>query len=91
MPDQSNFIVNSLGFTLEQGTSADIERVDLSVSRDGGEHFGNSYGVAMNPLGVRKNKLMYWNLGYANDFTPQFRFWGKGRFVAFNGTMEVSQ
>jgi hypothetical protein len=91
LPDQSNFIVNSLGFTLEQGISADIERVDLSVSRDGGESFGNSYGVWMNPLGVRKNKLTYWNLGYANDFTPQFRFWGQGRFVAFNGTLEVSQ
>jgi len=91
MPDSSQFIANSLLFTLEQGASADIQRVDLSVSTDGGVSFGSIDGQELNDLGVRHNKLVWWNLGWANDFVAQFRFWGKGRFVATDGMVNIYQ
>lgn len=66
-------------------------RVDLSVSRDGGVSFGNSVGMPMNRLAQRQNKFMYWGLGFANEITLQFRFWGMSRFVVYNGYMSIFQ
>jgi hypothetical protein len=64
-------------------------RVDLSISTDGGESFGSSVGYELNPLGKRRNMLRWWQLGIANDFTCQFRFWGFGRFVATDGQANI--
>jgi hypothetical protein len=91
MPDTSPFLVNNLTFPIEQGTTDERPRVDLSISVDGGMSFGNSDGMLLNPKGKYMNQFVYWNLGYCNEFTPQFRLWGKGRFVAGNGTMGVYQ
>lgn len=91
LPDSSQFIVNNLTFTLEQGQSKLLSRIDLSVSRDGGESFGDIYGIELNDSAHRANKLTYWQLGYANDFIPQFRFWGHDRFVATDGIVSVYQ
>ncbi len=65
--------------------------VALSISKNGGESFGSSLTKTLNREGVRKNRLNYWNLGAANDFVPQFRFWGFGRFVATNGVVSLFQ
>jgi len=83
------YIANNLNFIIEQGEDAEIARVDMSLSRDGGVTFGNIIGLDQNPLGVRKNRWSHYNLGYANEFTVQFRFWGHGRFVAYDGVMEA--
>lgn len=98
LPDSSRFIVNNLTFTLEQGTDPNnynnftyTPRVDLTVSKDGGETFGSTVSKNINPIGIRKNRLIFWNLGAANDFTPQFRFWGFGRFVATDGLTSMYQ
>jgi len=64
-------------------------RVDMSLSRDGGVSFGNSIGMQLNPLGIRKNRAVFWNLGYANEIIPQFRFWGLDRFVISDGLLSV--
>lgn len=66
-------------------------RVDLSVSIDGGESFGNDMPYNMNPLGKRKNKIQWWQGGAANDFVPRFKFWGLGRFVAYDGVLNIRQ
>lgn len=66
-------------------------RVDLSVSKDGGQTFGTVWGKELNPEGRRKNRLIYWNLGAANDFVPQLRFWGLGRFVVTDGIVSIFQ
>jgi len=66
-------------------------RVDLSVSRDGGVSFGNSVGMWLNPVSARQNKFVYFNLGYSNEFVPQFRFWGTSRFVLNNGLVSIYQ
>lgn len=86
MPGQFNYLVT------EQDQIIPVyPRVDLAISIDGGETFGNYVGQDLNPLGRRPNKLMWWRLGAANDITLQFRFWGIGRFVATDGVMNVRQ
>lgn len=66
-----------------------LPRVDLSISTDGGATFGNEWAYYLPPIGVRKNRLMWWQCGIANDFVPQFKFWGMGRFVATDGVANV--
>lgn len=66
-------------------------KVALSVSKNGGESFGSIWTKELNKEGIRKNRLNYWNLGAANDFVPQFRFWGLGRFVVANGVLSLYQ
>ncbi len=101
LPDQRYYIAKSLGFTIENGqpnmeeTVSNIttfsESVDLSVSRDGGETFGASWRLDMNPTGQRKSRFIYQRLGIANDATFQLRFNGFGRFVCTQGIVEVYQ
>ena len=66
-----------------------LPHVDLSISTDGGATFGNEWAYYLPPIGVRKNRLMWWQCGIANDFVPQFKFWGMGRFVATDGVANV--
>lgn len=67
------------------------QRVDLSISRDGGETYGNIISYEMNRPGIRSNRMQFWNLGYANEITMQYRFWGFQRFVVGNGMMGLFQ
>jgi hypothetical protein len=60
-------------------------RVDLSISTDGGATFGSDMPYILPPIGLRKNRLMWWQLGVVNDLVCQFKFWGIGRFVATTG------
>ena len=72
------------------GTSnLSLPHVDLSISTDGGASFGNEWAYYLPPIGHRKNRLMWWQIGIANDFVPQFKFWGMSRFVATDGTVNV--
>ena len=66
-------------------------RVDMSISIDGGEHFSSYDAQDLPPIGQRKNKLAWWQLGHANDLVCQFRFWGLGRFVATDGYVNIRQ
>lgn len=60
-------------------------RVDLSMSRDGGQSYGNAIPYILNSNGERINKLMWWNLGLANDLIYKFQFYGFGRFICYDG------
>lgn len=91
MPNQTRFVVNNITFTIEQGDATDIQRVDMSVSKNGGESFSNYNSRVLNKLGKRQNRLNYWNLGAANDFVAQFRFYGMQRFVCTNGMASIYQ
>lgn len=66
-----------------------LPHVDLSISTDGGASFGNEWAYYLPPIGHRKNRLMWWQIGIANDFVPQFKFWGMGRFVATDGVVNT--
>jgi hypothetical protein len=72
------------------GTSnLSLPHVDLSISTDGGASFGNEWAYYLPAIGHRKNRLMWWQIGIANDLVPQFKFWGMGRFVATDGVVNV--
>ena len=66
-------------------------RIDFSVSRDGGENFGSSVSKYLNPLGYRRNRVIFWNVGAANDLVPQFRFWSTWRKAITNGEVNIFQ
>ena len=86
---------NPDGFSYLISEQADIinvlPRVDLSISIDGGASFSSYVPYIMNPIGRRKNRLMWWRLGIVNDLVCQFRFYGLGRFVASDGVVNIRQ
>lgn len=85
-----NFIITQDGnFILLNNTGVvnTLPRVDLSISIDGGASFGSDMPYVMNAIGKRKNQIEWWQCGIANDFTCLFKFWGIGRFVAFDGVV----
>lgn len=66
-------------------------RVDLCLSKDGGVNFGSNAQKFMNPQGIRKNRVVYWQLGAANDLVCQFRFWSKSKVVVTDGVINIYQ
>lgn len=66
-------------------------RIDLSISRDSGETFGNPYSFYLNPLGVRQNRVIFYGLGSCNTMTLQLRFWSKFRKTVSNGVLAVRE
>lgn len=94
--EDNNFLIsqandNSFEYLVMQQDNIlqNTPRIDMSYSIDGGESFGNFVPYIMNPIGVRKNQLRWWNQGLCNDFVPQFRFYGIGRFVATDGYVNM--
>lgn len=71
------------------GFTNKLPRVDLSISIDGGATFGNEWGYELNSIGLRKNRLMWWQCGMANDLVCQFKFWGMGRVVITDGVVNI--
>lgn len=85
-PDGFSFLIDqNPGFAYIQ------PRVDLSISIDGGVTFSSDFPYVLNSLAHRRNKLLWWQLGIANDLVCQFKFWGLGRFVCTDGTVNVRQ
>lgn len=86
-------LISTEGSSTQENTyTLTSEAVDLSISRDGGETFGASWRLPMNPVGKRKSRFIWQRCGQANDVTLQFKFWGFGRFVvAQDGVCEVYQ
>ena len=90
-------IPGSLGYTVPPMPTSigyvnpPLPRVDLAVSYDGGETFSSFDGMKMNPIGFRKNRFIYYDLGWCNELTVMLRFCSMGRIVATNGTMSVYQ
>jgi hypothetical protein len=90
-PDSRPRIFKNAQFTIEQGIDTELAKVQISISKNGGETFSNFYSKHLNHKGKFKNRLQFDNLGAANDFTAQFRFIGFGRFVAMDGIVEYSE
>ena len=83
------FVVKQLELEMEQGESSANHYIDLSLSKDGGERFGNRVRYTMFPSGNRKGQVHYWNLGMANDLRLKFEFLSPGRFVVLDGNAEI--
>lgn len=98
--NQARFSVTNMNFTLEQGNDVDndfnnpnyIPGIDMSMSKNGGISY-SSYSPRKNiyNVGNRINKLNWWGMGMANDFVPQFRFFGKGAWKCTNGEVNIIQ
>lgn len=104
LPDASPFVVNSLMFTMEEGMPEEsnllplpeknnytLPAVDLSFSIDGGISFSSYFRMNLNKQAIRRNRVIAWNLGYCNEFIPQFRFWNTGRMLFTDGVINVYQ
>ncbi|HEY2811765.1 MAG TPA: hypothetical protein VGJ00_10315 [Rhabdochlamydiaceae bacterium] len=91
---QQNKLGSQALLIAQQGANTGISNlslphVDLSISDDGGASFGNEWAYYLPAIGHRKNRLLWWQCGIANDFVAQFKFWGMGRFVATDGEVNV--
>jgi len=98
LPDQSRFKTGYVGFTVRQGNfnftlPADdlVPRIDLTISNDNGVNYGSAVSIDMFPLGQRANRLMWYNLGAANNLTCQFRFHGYGKYIVKDGIQGIMQ
>ncbi len=88
-PTSNRYIINNAQLTMEQGYTSKPMDVSLSMSKDGAQSFGTDSTKSLNTLGNRANRMIWRQLGSANDLTLQFRFYGKERFVVTGGTMEI--
>jgi hypothetical protein len=93
---QNNFFLQTQdGFLLElqpgTGLVETTPAVDLSLSYDGGAVFGNQVRYELPAIGIRKNRLLWWQGGLGNDIVPQFMFWGIGRFVVTSGVAHIRE
>ncbi len=66
-------------------------RIDVTCSKNGGETYGNANIYYMHATGHYKNQPRFNQLGEANQFTIQMRFWGFGAIAIANGKLEVRQ
>lgn len=66
-----------------------VPRVDMSISKDGGQTFGSFVSKDLNPLGKRKNRVIFWRMGRVNDMVVQLRFWSKSRIAVTDGVIET--
>ena len=64
-------------------------RVDLCLSNNGGETFGNYVPRHLNPKGERRNIIRWDSQGIFNEYTPKLKFWTRGRVVAGPAFIEV--
>ena len=89
---EGNFLITQDGITIpspnDEIYNLYTEAIDLSISRDGAESWGNSVRQYMNQTGNRRSRLIYQGLGQANDMTVQINCVGFGRFVLFDGVVE---
>lgn len=81
---------NNFGFLNNSpAISAQTPTVFLSVSYDGGAAFGSEWAYQLPAIGLRRNRLMWWQLGICNDFVPMFRFESIGRIVCTDGILNI--
>jgi hypothetical protein len=96
LAEEDTILLTENGEELLVATETDIpipipQSVTLSVSKNGGESFGTLWKKDLNPQGLFRNRLIFWNLGAANDFIPQLKFEGLSRFVATDGIVSIYQ
>jgi len=65
--------------------------INMTVSKDGGETFGNAYRKELNPLGKRKNRVVFYGIGTSNTLTFRFAFRSLYRKTISDGIIEVRE
>jgi len=64
-----------------------LPRIDLCMSYDGGYTFSSFISADMYAVGKYQSRIVFNELGYSNEFTPQLRFYGQSRFVINDAEM----
>jgi hypothetical protein len=91
---QQFLLLNGQNFALLSDTqdialTQETPIVYLSVSYDGGQVFGSEWAYQLPAIGYRRNRLMWWQLGIANDIVVKFRFSSIGRIVCTDGVLNI--
>jgi hypothetical protein len=68
-----------------------LPMVNLTISKDGGATFGNTYSKELNPLGKRKNRVVFYGMGAANTLTFRFSFRTLYRKTISDGIIDVRE
>lgn len=64
-------------------------RVDIAMSKNGGQSFTNFVPKYLNVQGQHRNKFTLHQMGLANEVIFQFQFWMRSRTVVANGVVEL--
>lgn len=91
LPTSEQFYIDSLTFPVQQGTTNETQRIDMSISKNGGVSYSNYLTKNLRTTPNRASIFKHYRMGKANQFTAQFRFWGKDSYVIKNGVLEVNQ
>lgn len=95
MPNNDPYVVKNVQIVTEMGMadSADAtpKYIDMCFSKDGGTTFGNFFRKQVQLAGNQPNICAFWPRVWCNQFTPQFRFYGLGRYVTGAGTLGAMQ
>lgn len=83
------FISDSLKIPMEYGEGNNEHRIDLSLSNDGGESYGNVVSYTLQPAAYRRGRTQFYNLGMSNDLRIQLRFWTLDRFTILGGILDA--
>lgn len=77
------------GAQLETTLNVDsyLPRIDLCMSYDSGNTFSSFISSDMYAIGRYQSRIVFNELGYSNEFTPQLRFYGQSRFVINSAEM----
>lgn len=78
---------------LVEGGSCQVyrPRIDLTISKNGGETYSNPVSYFMHATGNYKNQPRFLKMGECNQYTAQFRFWGFGAVVVADAVLEIYQ
>lgn len=91
--NSDRFRIGKFVFTMEQGVltvpSQQPSRVDMRLSKNGNQSFGNIVSRPLNPAGRYQNQIIWERLGQCNEITIQLSFIGFQRFVCSNGILEI--
>jgi hypothetical protein len=74
--------------TTEVTAPSYVPRIDMAISKDSGYTYGSFVTKQLNPLGKRKNRVVFWRMGLVNDLTVQFRFWSKSSVTVGDGVFQ---
>jgi hypothetical protein len=83
------FITKYVDIDMEQGENEGFRYIDFSMSKNGGQSYGNVYRKVMFPVGYREGQNRFQNLGLCNDLRVKFMFLSPGRIVALSATARV--
>ena len=91
LPNSRRFFCRMATLTIESGEDSTYQKVNLSISSDGGYTYSHIGSEEVRPLGRRRNMLQFWNLPNANDMVFQWRFHGQDRFIITSGEVIIYQ